>query len=90
MGIISCEEAKGREAMATKLANMPNMSVDDAKELLAAAPKASSNDSAAEAIAALTAEHGESLDSSASSEQATDSDEEQCASLLAAIGKKRD
>lgn len=90
MGIISCEEAKGREAMATKLANMPNMSVDDAKELLAAAPKASSNDSAAEALAALTSEHGESLDSSASSEQTADSDEDQCASLLAAIGKKRD
>lgn len=89
MGILSCEEAKGREDMASKLANMPNMSVTDAQELLAAAPKAQSNDSAAEALAALSAEHGESLDTSASSDQSTDSDEAQCASLLAAVGKKR-
>lgn len=38
-GIQSCEEAKGREALASHLAFNTEMSVDDAKKLLAAAPK---------------------------------------------------
>lgn len=89
LGIISSEEAKGREGMARKLANMPDMSISDAKELLAAAPKAQSNDSAKQALAALSLEHGEPLDPSASAGQSIDRDEQQVASLLAAIGKKR-
>ena len=39
-GIQTCEEAKGREALASHLAFNTTMSVDDAKALLAAAPKA--------------------------------------------------
>lgn len=38
-GIQSCEEAKGRESLASHLAFSTEMSVDDAKKLLAAAPK---------------------------------------------------
>lgn len=39
-GIKSCEEAKGREALAEHLALNTDMSVDEAKAILAAAPKA--------------------------------------------------
>lgn len=39
-GIMGCEEAKGREALANHLAMNTEMSVDDAKAVLAAAPKA--------------------------------------------------
>lgn len=39
-GITGCEEAKGREAMATHIANNTEMSVVDAKAMLAAAPLA--------------------------------------------------
>lgn len=39
-GILGCEEAKGREAMANHLAMNTDMSVDDAKKMLAVAPKA--------------------------------------------------
>lgn len=39
-GITSCEEAKGRESLANHLAFNTTMSADDAKVLLAAAPKA--------------------------------------------------
>jgi len=38
-GIQSCEEAKGRESLATHLAMNTEMSVDSAKAILAAAPK---------------------------------------------------
>lgn len=38
-GIQSCEEAKGREALANHLALNTEMSVDDAKAILAASPK---------------------------------------------------
>lgn len=39
IGILSHAEAKGREALALKLAGMPTMSVDGAAELLSATPK---------------------------------------------------
>lgn len=39
-GILNCEEAKGRETLANHLAMETSMSADDAKKLLAAAPKA--------------------------------------------------
>ena len=41
--ITGCEEAKGREALANHFAFKTNMSVDDAKAALAAAPKQSTN-----------------------------------------------
>ncbi|MBF4401574.1 hypothetical protein EAY31_28300, partial [Vibrio anguillarum] len=72
MGIIGCEEAKGREEMASKLASMPNMSIEDAQGLLAAAPKADSNNSAAEALAALEAGHGANLESGAETPESGD------------------
>lgn len=39
-GILSCEEAKGREAMAQHLAMETEMSVEEAKKMLSVAPKA--------------------------------------------------
>lgn len=42
LGILGCEEAKGREELAHKLAEQPGMTVDTAKTLLAAAPKGGS------------------------------------------------
>lgn len=39
-GILSCDEAKGREALAQHLAMNTDMSVDEAKAMLAVAPKA--------------------------------------------------
>lgn len=39
-GILNCEEAKGREAMAQHLAMNTEMSVDEAKAMLSVAPKA--------------------------------------------------
>ncbi len=39
-GIQSCEEAKGREALASHLALNTSMSVDEAKGILSASPKA--------------------------------------------------
>lgn len=38
-GIQNCEEAKGRSALASHLAFNTNMSVDDARAVMAAAPK---------------------------------------------------
>lgn len=46
-GIQSCEEAKGREALANHLALNTEMSVDDAKAILAASPKVESKTEAA-------------------------------------------
>ncbi|EFN8468214.1 S49 family peptidase [Escherichia coli] len=40
MGILNCQEAKGREQLAQMLAEQPGMSVEQAKTLLAAAPVA--------------------------------------------------
>lgn len=51
-GITTCEEAKGREALANHFAFKTNMSVDDAKTALAAAPK---NTDAASGKSALDA-----------------------------------
>lgn len=39
-GILTCEEAKGRETLANHIAMNTEMSVDDAKKMLAASPKA--------------------------------------------------
>ncbi|HGY3930784.1 TPA: S49 family peptidase [Citrobacter koseri] len=39
MGILNCEEATGREAQARALAEMPGMTVDSARRILAAAPQ---------------------------------------------------
>ncbi|MCL9783655.1 S49 family peptidase [Vibrio sp. S4M6] len=89
LGILGCDQAQGRQKMAHKLASMPSMSVDDAKELLASAATETSNDSAQNAIAAISAEHGEPLDASASLNKDIDSDEEQCAALVSAFGKPR-
>lgn len=38
MGILGCEEANGREAMAQVLAKTPSMTVEDARRIMAAAP----------------------------------------------------
>ncbi len=46
-GITSCEEAKGRESLANHLAFNTTMSADEAKVLLAAAPKGESKPAAA-------------------------------------------
>lgn len=46
-GITSCEEAKGRESLASHLAFNTTMSAEDAKVLLAAAPKAEGKPAAA-------------------------------------------
>ncbi|HDI3020231.1 MULTISPECIES: S49 family peptidase [Cronobacter] len=42
MGILNCQEAKGREQLAQELAGLPGMTVEQAKTLLAAAPAAGS------------------------------------------------
>ncbi|WP_227511519.1 S49 family peptidase [Tritonibacter mobilis] len=39
MGILNCDEAKGRSALANSLAGDPNMTLEQAKKHLAAAPK---------------------------------------------------
>lgn len=39
-GILTCEEAKGRESLANHIAMSTEMSVEDAKKMLAASPKA--------------------------------------------------
>lgn len=60
MGILGLPEAKGREALANKLAGTAGMSVEAAKDLLSAAPEAvSQRDDAA--LAALGQQHGSSL-----------------------------
>lgn len=87
IGILQCEEAAGREDMASKLANMPNMSVADAKVLLASAPKADSVAAANEALSALQRAHGESLETGDASTE-TD-DDKQVSALLASVGKTR-
>ncbi|QLU99700.1 S49 family peptidase [Escherichia marmotae] len=52
MGILNCQEAKGREQLAQMLAEQPGMSVEQAKTLLAAAPVAGT-DSTGDQIMAL-------------------------------------
>lgn len=39
MGILNCEEAKGRESQARALAETPGMTVESAQRILAAAPQ---------------------------------------------------
>jgi hypothetical protein len=39
MGILNCEEAKGRESQARVLAETPGMTVESAQRILAAAPQ---------------------------------------------------
>ncbi|MCL1124153.1 S49 family peptidase [Shewanella surugensis] len=93
LGIMGCDEAKGREAMANQLASMPTMNIDDAKKLLASTPQVKNEDAgesdnaAKEALAALQAGHGQSLEQNGGSD-ATD-DDKQVGLLLAAMGKKR-
>lgn len=60
MGILALPEAKGREELAMKLASDTNLSVEEAKGILAAAGKTTPDANAA-ALAALGAEHGEML-----------------------------
>ncbi len=60
MGIIGLPEAQGREALAHKLAGNPAIDVDTAKDLLAASPAAAAI-ADSKALAALGAEHGETL-----------------------------
>lgn len=89
MGILNSDEAKGREDMASHLANMPGMSVDAAKELLATAPVANGDSSpAAEAIAALQDEHGSPLKSDASESESSDEDAQVSALVSSFSGKK--
>lgn len=45
-GIQSCEEAKGRESLATHIAMNTDMSVDEAKAMMSASPKAGVQDTA--------------------------------------------
>ena len=52
MGILNCQEAKGREQLAQMLAGQPGMTVEQAKMLLAAAPVAGT-DSTGDQIMAL-------------------------------------
>ena len=51
-GILGCEEAKGRETMANHLAMNTEMSVEDAKKMLAVAPVAAPAASATNPFAA--------------------------------------
>lgn len=57
-GITTCEEAKGREALASHFAFKTNMSVDDAKTALAAAPVAAAPTSASSALDAAMEKTG--------------------------------
>jgi len=84
MGILALDEAEGRSALAHKLANMPSMSVEQAKELLAVAPI---EQVGAKATAeTLADEHGKPLESSVSEEE---SDDEAKVSLLVRNAPKR-
>ena len=56
--ITGCEEAKGREALANHFAFKTNMSVDDAKVALAAAPKGSATTAASALDAAMDRDGG--------------------------------
>ena len=53
--IQGCEEAKGREQLASHLAFETSMSVDEAKALLAASPKAVASEAASNPFAAAMA-----------------------------------
>ncbi len=53
MGILTCQEAKGREQLATMLAGQQGMSVEQARPILAAAPLADAGPSLRDQIMAL-------------------------------------
>lgn len=61
-GIIGCEEAKGRESLANHLAMKTEMSVDEAKAILAATPVAAAATPAAEAAPAATNQFAAAMD----------------------------
>ena len=52
--ITTCDEAKGREGLASHIAFKTNMSVDDAKAMLASSPKGAASTSALDAAMAKT------------------------------------
>ncbi|EPU1770148.1 S49 family peptidase, partial [Escherichia coli] len=53
MGILTCQEAKGREQLATMLAGQQGMSVEQARPILAASPQADAGPSLRDQIMAL-------------------------------------
>ena len=53
MGILTCQEAKGREQLAATLAAMPDMTVEKARPILAASPQADAGSSLRDQIMAL-------------------------------------
>ncbi|HBE4289476.1 TPA: S49 family peptidase [Escherichia coli] len=53
MGILTCQEAKGREQLATMLAGQQGMSVEQARAILAASPQANAGPSLRDQIMAL-------------------------------------
>lgn len=53
MGILTCQEAKGREQLATMLAGQQGMSVEQARPILAASPQANAGPSLRDQIMAL-------------------------------------
>ncbi|WP_057719939.1 S49 family peptidase [Escherichia coli] len=53
MGILTCQEAKGREQLAATLAAMPEMTVEKARPILAASPQADAGPSLRDQIMAL-------------------------------------
>ena len=61
LGILGCEEAKGREELAQKLV-AKGMSLEDAQEVLAVAPLAAVERSGQTALDQLAGEHGDSLE----------------------------
>jgi hypothetical protein len=87
MGILALPEAEGRQEMAMHLASKTSLSVDEAKNLLAAAPQGT-KDANATALAALSAEHGELLGQDVSTGSA--SEEQKNISRLAASFQRID
>ncbi|HAH8723076.1 TPA: S49 family peptidase, partial [Escherichia coli] len=61
MGILNCQEAKGREKLAQMLAGQQGMSVEQAKTLLAAAPVAGTDSTGDQIMALLEAKGREQL-----------------------------
>ncbi|EIL6013417.1 S49 family peptidase [Escherichia coli] len=61
MGILNCQEAKGREQLAQMLAGQPGMTVEQAKMLLAAAPVAGTDNTGDQIMALPEAKGREQL-----------------------------
>ncbi len=80
LGIMGLPEAKGREALAHKLASNAAIDVDMAKELLEAAPTANAEHNAAD-LQALADEHGQPLAASTGADD-TDADAAAVAMLV--------